>query len=193
MHMLFTVTSSVIWKTYETLQSFEQGIEHFEKLFRIKPEIIACDLHPDYLSTRYSQERSQKENLPLVQVQHHHAHLAACLIENGWDSDEPVIGLTFDGTGYGSDGTIWGGEILIGGYKGYQRRFHLDPFLLPGGDKSVRVPARTALSLLEQYQIEWMDGLPPVDHFETDERSVIQSQLQHQHKFPLHDFHGTSI
>jgi hydrogenase maturation protein HypF len=171
-------------ENYETLQSFEQGIAHFENLFRTRPELLACDLHPDYLSTRYSQTRSQQENLPLVQVQHHHAHLAACLIENGWDSDEPVIGLTFDGTGYGTDDTIWGGEILVGGYRGYQRRFHLDPFLLPGGDKSVRVPARTALSLLNQYQLGWDDNLPPVQFLRAEERDVIQSQLLHHINSP---------
>ncbi|MEI8130942.1 MAG: carbamoyltransferase HypF [Leptolinea sp.] len=172
-------------ENYETLQSFEQGIAHFEKLFRIKPNIIACDLHPDYLSTRYSQNRSQRENIPLVQVQHHHAHQAACMIENGWDSEESVIGLTFDGAGYGTDGTIWGGEILVGNYKEFQRRFHIDPFLLPGGDKSVHVPARTALSLLTQYNLDWELSLPPVSHFSSDERNVIQSQLKHHINSPL--------
>ncbi len=80
-------------ENYETLQSYEQAITHFERLFRIKPELLACDLHPDYLSTRYTQTRSQQENLPLVQVQHHHAHLAACLLENNWDTNEPSLDL----------------------------------------------------------------------------------------------------
>jgi len=172
-------------ENYETLQSFEQGIRHFENLFRITPELIACDLHPDYLSTRYALTRSQHDNVPMVQVQHHHAHLAACMVENGWDTDEPVIGLTFDGTGYGTDGTIWGGEVLVGGYKGYQRRFHIDPFQLPGGDKAVRVPARTALSLLTKYQMEQDEALPPLHFISPQERSVIQSQLLHNINSPV--------
>ncbi len=89
-------------ENYETLSSYENAIAHYEKLFKIEPELFACDLHPDYLSTQYANERACRENKPLIQVQHHHAHLAACLAENGWTSDEPVIGLTFDGTGYGT-------------------------------------------------------------------------------------------
>ncbi|HEX7555417.1 MAG TPA: carbamoyltransferase HypF, partial [Leptolinea sp.] len=172
-------------ENYETLQSFEQGIVYFEKLFRITPELIVCDLHPDYLSTRYAQTRSNVDGIPMVQIQHHHAHLAACLIENNWDTDEPVIGLTFDGTGYGSDGTIWGGEVLVGGYQGYQRRFHLDPFLLPGGDKSVRVPARTALALLHKYQIDWDEKLPSVNFLNSEELNVVKSQLINQINSPF--------
>jgi hydrogenase maturation protein HypF len=165
-------------ENYETLQSFEEGIIHFENLFRVKPEIIVCDLHPDYLSTRYAMERSRSENLPLVQVQHHHAHLAACLVENSWESDDPVIGLTFDGTGLGTDGTIWGGEVLVGGYTTFNRRFHLNEFLLPGGDRAVHYPARTALALLAQYGIEWDHSLPPVKFFAEKEIEIIHAQIK---------------
>ncbi len=119
-------------ENYETLKSFEQGVEHFEKLFRVKPVAIAYDLHPNYLATRYALERVELENIPAIGVQHHHAHIAACMAEHGLDGTYPVIGVAFDGTGYGEDGAIWGGEILIADYKSYQRAFHLEFFPLPG-------------------------------------------------------------
>ena len=115
-------------ENYETLKSFQQGVEHFERLFRVKPEAIAYDLHPNYLATRYVLERAERENLPTIGVQHHHAHIATCMAEHGLDGSEPVIGLSFDGTGYGEDGAIWGGEFLIADYKSYQRPFHLAIF-----------------------------------------------------------------
>ncbi|HWR65686.1 MAG TPA: carbamoyltransferase HypF, partial [Bellilinea sp.] len=135
-------------ENYETLRSFEEGIRHYERLFRIQPIAIAADLHPDYLATRYAVARSDEEKLPLIQVQHHHAHLAACLADNQWQGDEPVIGVCFDGTGYGSDGAIWGSEFLVGDYRGYQRAAHLKYVPLPGGDQAVRRVARMALAHL---------------------------------------------
>ena len=94
-------------ENYETLRSFEDGIAHFERLFRIQPEIIAYDLHPNYLATRYALERAAREGLSAIGVQHHHAHIAACMAEHGLRGDRPVIGVAFDGTGYGTDGAIW--------------------------------------------------------------------------------------
>jgi hydrogenase maturation protein HypF len=105
----------------ETLQSFERGIPHYEHIFKIKPVCLARDLHPDYLSSQYAQSRALAENIPLINVQHHHAHLAACLADNTWDSTQPVIGVIFDGTGLGTDGHIWGGEFLVGNYSGFYR------------------------------------------------------------------------
>jgi hydrogenase maturation protein HypF len=172
-------------ENYETLQSFEQGIRHFEKLFRIHPEIIACDLHPDYLATRYAQERAASEPLPLVEVQHHHAHLAACLADNGWATSEPAIGLTFDGTGFGTDGTIWGGEVLVGGYAGFERRFHLAPLPLPGGDQAVRKPARMALAALWKSGIDWDPELPPVRALCEEDRTILRTQLEKAINTPL--------
>jgi hydrogenase maturation protein HypF len=137
-------------ENYETLQSFEQGIEHLQRLFRVKPELFAYDLHPNYLATRYILERAEAEGLTAVGVQHHHAHIAACMAEHNLPGDRPVIGLAFDGTGYGDDGAIWGGEILIADYVGYERPYHLDYFRLPGGDKAAREPWRVALSLLHE-------------------------------------------
>ena len=172
-------------ENYETLASFEQGILHYQQLFRINPEAIACDLHPDYLATRYANERAQRENLPLISVQHHHAHLSACLADNGIDHSEPVIGLCFDGTGYGTDGAIWGGEVLVGSYQHYQRRFHLEYTPLPGGDAAVRRPSRMALSWLRTIGMDWEPDLPPVKDLCYEERTIISSQLEHKINSPL--------
>ena len=173
-------------ENYETLQSFEQGIEHFERLFHIRPEAIACDLHPNYIATRYALERAERENLPFINIQHHHAHIAACMADNGLDGDEPVIGVSFDGTGYGDDSAIWGGEFLIAGYSGYQRYAHLAYTPLPGGDKAVREPWRMALSWLHTAEIAWEDDLAPVQWAASNNQysvSSLQSPvavLQHQ-------------
>lgn len=151
-------------ENYETLRAFEQGIAHFEKLFRIHPEAIAYDFHPDYLATRYAQERACAENLPAIGVQHHHAHIASCMAEHGMSGKQPVIGIAFDGTGYGEDGSIWGGEFLIADYRSFQRVAHLAYVPLPGGDKAIREPWRIALAWLHALGIEWSDDLPPVKH-----------------------------
>lgn len=164
----------------ETFNSFVEGIEHFQKIFRIHPQVLACDLHPDYMATRYAEARAEQEGLPLIRIQHHHAHLASCLVEHRWNTEEPVIGLIFDGTGLGNDRAIWGGEILVGGYDGYQRRFHLEYIPLPGGDASIRKPARTALAHLWQAGIPWEEHLPPCTALCGDELSLLHSQLKHR-------------
>jgi hydrogenase maturation protein HypF len=169
----------------ETLQSFQEGIEHFERLFRIRPELLAADLHPDYLATRYAVKRAHTENLPVVMVQHHHAHLAACLADNGWDSSEPVIGLSYDGTGLGTDGAVWGGEVLVGGYRDYQRAYHLAYTPLPGGDAAVRKPARMALAHLWQAGIDWEPELPAVDAVCPSERVTLNAMLVKKLNAPL--------
>jgi len=132
-------------KNYETLQSFRDGIGHFERLFAVTPELVAHDLHPDYLSTSYALER---QGVATLAVQHHHAHLAACLAEHG--ESGPAIGAIFDGSGYGADGTVWGGELLIGGLDGFERAGHLWPVRLPGGDQAVREPWRMACAWLSE-------------------------------------------
>ena len=172
-------------ENYETLQSFERGVEHFETLFRVKPELIAYDLHPNYLATRYALERAERENLRAIGVQHHHAHIAACMAEHGLDGTRPVIGVAFDGTGYGEDGAIWGGEILIAGYKSYQRRFHLEYFPLPGGDAAVKKPARTALALLWSLGLDWDEGLRPVTEFSEQDQTILSAQLERKINTPL--------
>ncbi len=172
-------------ENYETLQSFEQGIEHFEKLFRVKPEAIACDMHPNYLSTRYTLERAQRENLPTFNIQHHHAHIAACMAEHGLDGSQPVIGLAFDGTGYGEDGAIWGGEVLVADYKSYERASHLEYFPLPGGDAAIKKPARAALALLWSLGLEWDERLAPVVVFCAEDRTTLRVQLERKINTPL--------
>ncbi|MBV9167903.1 MAG: carbamoyltransferase HypF [Solirubrobacterales bacterium] len=128
---------------YETLQSFSHGIEHFTRLFGVRPQVVAHDLHPEYLSTKYALDR---DDLEPVAVQHHHAHLAACLAEHG--ERGPAIGAIYDGTGYGTDGSIWGGELLVGDLERFERAGHLLPVRLPGGERAVREPWRMACAWL---------------------------------------------
>jgi hydrogenase maturation protein HypF len=130
-------------KSYEVLQAYEAGIEHFERLFAVAPELVAHDEHPDYLSTRYALAR---EGVESVAVQHHHAHLAACLAEHGVAGR--AAGAIYDGSGYGRDGSVWGGEILVGDLRDFERRGHLWPVRLPGGDRAVEQPWRMAVSWL---------------------------------------------
>jgi hydrogenase maturation protein HypF len=126
-------------ENFETLRSFREGVEHFRRVFAVEPALCAHDLHPDYLSTKYALEM---EGVELVQVQHHHAHLAACLAEHG--EEGPALGAIFDGTGLGSDGSVWGGELLIGDLRGFERRGHLLEVPLPGGAAAIREPWRMA-------------------------------------------------
>jgi hydrogenase maturation protein HypF len=130
-------------ENWETLRSFREGVEHFERLFAVEPEVVAHDLHPDYLSTKESLERDGVEQ---VGVQHHHAHLAACLAEHG--ERGPAVGAIFDGTGYGPDGTVWGGELLVGGLDGFERAGWLRPVRMPGGAQAIREPWRMACAWL---------------------------------------------
>jgi hydrogenase maturation protein HypF len=171
-------------ENYETLRSFEEGITHFERLFRIQPEVITCDMHPDYLATRYALQLANEKDLPLVQVQHHHAHLAACLADNHWKNDGPVIGLSFDGTGLGTDGAVWGSEFLLGNFAGYRRLYHLSYVPLPGGDLATRKPARMALAHLWQAGIDWEADLPPVKTLCYEERTALRTQLTHRLNSP---------
>lgn len=164
-------------ENYETYRSFEQSVVHFERLFRIQPELIAYDLHPDYFSTRYALKRAGTENLPVVGVQHHHAHIAACMADNGLAGDHPLIGIAFDGTGYGDDGKIWGGEFLLADYAGYKRAWHLGYFPLPGGDASIKRPSRTALSLLWSLGLDWEEYLAPCSDLSHEECLTLRTQL----------------
>jgi hydrogenase maturation protein HypF len=128
----------------ETLRSFTEGIEHFARLFDVVPQVVAHDLHPEYLSTKYALEL---DGVDLVGVQHHHAHIASCLADNGMDG--PVIGVAFDGTGYGTDGTIWGGEFLIADLAKFLRAGHFAPVPMPGGAAAIRQPWRMAAAYLD--------------------------------------------
>lgn len=133
-------------KNIETYENYEQQIRHFERLFDIKPRAIACDLHPDYMSSDYALLRSDKDGIPLIRVQHHHAHMASCMADNCLSG--PVIGLIWDGTGYGEGGTIWGGECLVGDYSSFTRAGSIREISLPGGDLAAKEISRAAFSLL---------------------------------------------
>jgi len=128
-----------------TYGAFRDTIAHLQRILAITPQAIACDLHPDYLSTRYATEQS---DLPVIQVQHHHAHIVSAMAENHLDGR--VIGLAFDGTGYGPDGTIWGGEVLLAENGRYERAAFLKPLPMPGGAAAIKAPWRMAISYLYQ-------------------------------------------
>jgi hydrogenase maturation protein HypF len=132
----------------ETLRSFTDGIEHFKRLFDIEPRVVAHDFHPDYLSTKFAVALADGADaeVDLVGVQHHHAHIASCLADNG--ADGPAIGVAFDGTGYGPDGTIWGGEFLIADLATFHRAGCLAPMPMPGGAAAIRQPWRMAAAYL---------------------------------------------
>lgn len=157
----------------ETFASFEQGIEHLARLFRIQPEILACDLHPGYFSTQWARESSL--GLPPVAVQHHHAHIAACMADNGLDN-RPVIGLAFDGTGYGTDGAIWGGEILVADYRGYERAYHLEYLPLPGGDAAIHKPWRISVGYAHALGLD-ITGLPFLRGIDPQAVKIVRQQV----------------
>ena len=162
----------------ETLAHYEETLSLFRQLFHVSPEVIACDMHPEYATTRYGQ------GLPgaKVSVQHHHAHLAACLIDRGVDG--PVIGAILDGTGYGLDGHTWGGEFLVGDARGFQRAAHLEYLPLPGGDAATHKPYRIALAytqkLLGEAHLDRV--LPKVPQAE---RAVISTMVERGLNTPL--------
>ena len=136
-------------QNYETLRSFVAGVAHFEALFAVEPEVVAHDLHPEYLSTKVALERS---DVDLVGVQHHHAHLAACLAEHG--ETGPALGAIYDGTGYGTDGTVWGGELLRGDLSGFERVGSLFAVRMPGGEAAIRQPWRMACAWTQAAGVE---------------------------------------
>jgi hydrogenase maturation protein HypF len=157
-------------------------VDHLERILDIDPQLVACDLHPDYMSTRYAAER---RDVPRIAVQHHHAHIAACLAEN--QADGPVIGLSFDGTGLGTDGTIWGGEVLLADYHGFTRAAHLDPVPMPGSAAAIREPWRMALSHLRAAFGEDIDGLDlPLSRFaDPQQRRVVLQMMEKGINSPL--------
>lgn len=122
-------------KNMETYKHYETQIKHFEKIFNINPCAIVCDMHPDYLSTDYARQKSEELNVPLIYVQHHYAHMVSCMADNNISGK--AIGVIWDGTGYGLDKSIWGGEFLVGDYKSFERRGSIRPILLAGGDKAI--------------------------------------------------------
>ena len=166
-------------KNEATLDTFRQTIRHLQELLEIQPAVVACDLHPDYLSTRYAEGC----NLPLIKIQHHHAHLAACMAENGLDGD--LIGVIFDGTGLGDDGTVWGGEFLVGSYGSVERAGHLKQVRLLGGDAAAREPWRMVLAWLHAAYGERVWQLPVLPPLAPAEQQLLQAMLERGLHAPL--------
>ena len=167
-------------KNQETLLFFRKTIEHLERLFDVHPGVIAHDMHPDYLSTRYAQARAALDpKLLLVPVQHHFAHVASCMAEHGLD--EKVIGVAFDGTGFGLDRAVWGGEFFVADPRGFDRAAHLRYVPLPGGDAAVQRPGRMAISyLLAAFGPQWRGlDLPLAAHIGPEEASVVETIARH--------------
>ncbi|NMD61776.1 UNVERIFIED_ORG: hydrogenase maturation carbamoyltransferase HypF [Nocardia globerula] len=158
------------------LDGFAAARTHFESITGVTPSQVVCDEHPRYHSSAWA--RRHAAGRPVRTVGHHHAHIAAVMGENGCDGSEPVIGMAFDGTGYGADGAVWGGEMLLATYKGFRRLAHLGYVALPGGDAGVERPYRMAMSHLRSAGIGWDSELPPVAACPARERSVLGHQLE---------------
>jgi len=162
----------------ETLDHFEDTVRRYKRIFHIEPEIIAYDMHPDYLSTRYALDLIKSAGLKGRPVQHHHAHIVSCMADNG--VQEPVIGVAFDGTGYGEDGAIWGGEFLLADYSGFRRLAHFEYIPLPGGKAAIERPYRMALSYLFKIfgdETFYLD-LPFIRGIDWEELVIIWMQIK---------------
>ena len=168
----------------ETLEHFENTIGFYKRLFRVEPEVIAYDMHPEYLSTKYALRVGQELGLKMVPVQHHHAHIVSCLVENRVKG--PVIGVAFDGTGYGADGTIWGGEFLLADWHSFQRVGRLEYVPLPGGAVAIKKPYRMALSYLYTLLGEdlSLEGLP-LSKLNPGEVDIVKQQIKRGINSPL--------
>ncbi len=160
---------------YLTQQSFSSAEHHLESLTGIHPQTLVSDCHPGYRSGRWA--ASSAAGRPVRRVQHHHAHVAATMAENGHDGSRRVLGVAFDGTGYGDDGAVWGGELLLADYDGYTRAAHLAYVPLPGADAGVRNPCRMALSHLRSAGVDWNERLPCVQACSEQERRLLATQL----------------
>jgi hydrogenase maturation protein HypF len=169
----------------ETLEHYENTIGLYQRLFRIRPEIIAHDLHPDYHATGYARRIAAEQDLPAIAVQHHHAHVVSCMLDNG--VQQPVIGVALDGTGYGHDGHMWGGEFMTADANDFQRMCHLDYIPMPGGDSAVRKPYRMALGYLLTLLGEDapLSDLPIISKIPANEIEIIKQQLQQKINSPL--------
>jgi hydrogenase maturation protein HypF len=166
----------------ETLTSFEEGIGHFKRLFYIEPKAIAYDLHPDYLSTRYA---LSIPNIPRIGVQHHHAHIVSAMAENGIKGE--VIGVALDGTGFGTDGTIWGGEFLITSLKDFERAAHLKKVPMPGGTMAIKEPWRMAMVYLyETYGDEMKHlGMNPMKRVDLEKWEILKQMIKRKINTPV--------
>ncbi len=161
------------------LDAARRAEAHLLNLTGVTPELLAADRHPGYHSVRWARRRSAALPVPApVPVQHHHAHISSAMAEHGLDGTTPVIGVAFDGTGYGDDGTVWGGEVLLADYTGHRRFAHLTPAPLPGGDAGVANPCRLALARLWAAGLPWDADLPSVSACTPAELSLLRRQLE---------------
>ncbi len=176
-HNDFVVMSQHIGdlETCEAFEAFQRVISDFKKLFSWTPEMVVTDMHPSYFSHRYARSFAAAANIPVVEVQHHHAHMAACMFENHLEGD--VLAVTWDGTGYGTDGMIWGGEFLAGSYGSCERVAHLLPFGLAGSDAAVREPRRSALGVLWETEQGTSEAGCLQEMFSPDELQVMTTML----------------
>jgi hydrogenase maturation protein HypF len=172
-------------KNLPTYNFFKESIDRFSTLFRFKPKLIACDLHPDYLSTSHAELLEKQLHIPIVRVQHHHAHIASVLAEN--QIKEKVIGISMDGTGYGTDGNIWGGEFLIADLNEFSRYTHFDYVPMPGGDKAVDEPWRMAFSYLYKYFGSTIDynSLPLFQTVDSQHLILVKEMIDKKINTPL--------
>lgn len=162
----------------EALALLERTVDVLQAQSRVAPQVVVADSHPGYLSRRWATDHAAMTGARLVLVQHHHAHLGSLLAEYQRPPDEPVIGVTFDGTGYGTDGSIWGGEVLLGSYLEVRRVAHLAPVALPGGDAAIEHPARVALSHLRSAGLGWDERLPTVAAVAAADRQLLGTMLE---------------
>jgi len=164
-------------ETVETLAAFERAVANLSSLFDITPSMVAVDPHPGYLSSRWAEDWARERGLPVVPVQHHHAHHAAAMAEHGLPPDARVVGVVFDGTGYGLDGAVWGGEVFVGGYAEVRRVVHLKNVSLPAGDVDVRHGYRLALAHLMAAGLPWDEALPAVQACPARERALLAKRF----------------
>jgi hydrogenase maturation protein HypF len=160
-----------------TLHALTQSAAQFEAIFRTTPQAIVIDAHPRYQSAAWGRNLATERGLPCFTVQHHHAHIAAVMAEHRLSGAKPVIGVCLDGTGYGDDGAIWGGEVLLADYRHFERRIQLDYMPLVGGDSAVKHPCRLALAYLWAAGMAWSADLAPVAATSPIEQRVIRQQL----------------
>lgn len=166
---------------YEAYRAYVAAIEHYQRLFRIEPHRLVHDLHPDYASSRYAAERARQTGIAVMAVQHHHAHMASCMAEHGLAG--PVIGVCFDGTGWGSDGTIWGGEFLLGDARDFRRAAHLGYVGMPGGEAAIREPWRMAAAHL-RHAGEAVDRTAIARRIEADRLRTVETMLERRFNAP---------
>lgn len=165
------------------LESYEAGIAHFRNIFDIQPEIVACDLHPDYLSTKFALVYSREQNLRKIGVQHHHAHAVSCMLDN--EINNPVLAIVLDGTGYGSDGTIWGGELLLAECHQFERLGCFKTCRMPGGSAAIKNPWQMGVGYLYEVFGDRLADIPFVGNLDNEKIQMILKMLEKQFNSPI--------